>query len=123
MASVLVVDDERLDRTTLSEMLCAGGHGVTEAANGQLALSYLEHHVVDVVVTDVIMPEKNGLETISEINLQHPNMKIIAISGSARSSGPGALTSALALGADGALAKPFRKKALLDLVDALLHPR
>lgn len=123
MVSVLVVDDERLNRTTLSEMLCAGGHGVTEVENGQLALSYLEHHVVDVVVTDVIMPGKNGLEMISEINLQHPNTKIVAISGSARSSRSGALASALALGADGTLTKPFRKKALLDLVDALLHPR
>lgn len=122
MASVLVVDDERLDRIVLSKMLCAGGHGVTEVANGRLALSYLEHHAVDVVVTDIIMPGKSGLEMISEIHLEHPDTKIIAISGSARPSGPGALSSARALGANGALAKPFRQKALLDMVDVVLHP-
>ena len=65
MPSILVVDDERLGRTVLSKMLRAGGHGVTETVNGQQALSYLEHHLVDVVVTDVIMPKKDGLETIS----------------------------------------------------------
>ena len=123
MPSILVVEDERLARIALSMMLRARGHGVTETADGQQALSYLEHHLVDVVVTDIIMPKKNGLETISEIRLRYPNTKIIAISGEARPSGPGALTSARALGANGILAKPFRQKVLLDLVDELMHSR
>lgn len=104
-------------------MLRAVGHGVTETENGQQALSYLEHHPVDVVVTDVIMPKKSGLETISEIHLRYPNTKIIAISGGARPSGPGALTSALALGAHGILAKPFRQKELLELVSEVMRSR
>ena len=123
MAYILVVDDERLDLKVLSKMLRAGGHGVTERANGQQALSYLEHNLVDVVVTDVIMPKKDGLETISEIRRRYPNAKIIAISGGARPSGSGALATARALGANGTLAKPFRQKALLDLVDDLMHSR
>ena len=123
MPSILVVDDERLDRTVLSKMLRAGGHGVTETANGQQALSYLEHHLVDVVVTDVIMPKKDGLKTISEIRRRFPNTRIIAISGGARPSGSGALATARALGANGILAKPFRQKVLLDLVDELIHSR
>lgn len=123
MPTILVVDDERLGRTVLSKMLRAGGHGVTETENGQQALSYLEHHLVNVVVTDVIMPKKDGLETISEIHRRYPNTKIIAISGGARPSGPGALTTARALGANGTLAKPFRQKALLDLVDQLMRSR
>ncbi len=123
MPTILVVDDERLGRTVLSKMLRAGGHGVTEMANGQQALSYLEHHLVNVVVTDVIMPKKDGLETISEIHRRYPNTKIIAISGGARPSGPGVLATARALGANGTLAKPFRQKALLDLVDQLMRSR
>ncbi len=123
MPSILVVDDERLGRIALSKMLRAGGHGVTETANGQQALSYLAHHLVDVVVTDVIMPKKDGLETISEIRRRYPNTRIIAISGGARASGPGVLATARALGANGILAKPFRQKALLDLVDELMHSR
>ncbi len=123
MPSILVVDDERLDRTVLSKMLRAGGHDVTETANGQQALSYLEHHLVDVVVTDVIMPKKDGLETISGIRRSYPNTRIIVISGGPRPSEPGALATAQALGANGVLAKPFRQKALLDLVDELMHSR
>ncbi len=123
MPTILVVDDERLGRTVLSKMLRAGGHGVTEMANGQQALSYLEHHLVNVVVTDVIMPKKDGLETISEIHRRYPNTKIIAISGGARPSFPGVLATARTLGANGTLAKPFRQKALLDLVDQLLRSR
>ena len=123
MPSILVVDDERLGLKVLSKMLRAGGHGVTETANGQQALSYLEHHLVDVVVTDIIMPKKDGLETIPEIRRRYPKTRIIAISGGARPSGPGVLTTARTLGADGILAKPFRQKALLDLVDELMHSR
>ena len=123
MPSILVVDDEGLGLKVLSKMLRAGGHGVTEMVDGQEALSYLENHVVDVVVTDVIMPKKDGLETITEIRQRYPNTRIIAISGGARPSGSGALAKAQALGADRILAKPFRKKVLLDLVDELMHSK
>ena len=121
MPSILIVDDERLNRIALSKMLRAGGHGVTEKENGQQALSYLEHHLVDVVVTDIIMPKKSGLEMISEIHLRYPNTRIIAVSGGARPSGSGALTRARALGANGILAKPFRQKQILELVNEVMH--
>jgi CheY-like chemotaxis protein len=123
MSSILVVDDERLNRMALRKMLQAGGHDVTEAENGQQALSCLEHHQVDVVVTDIIMPEKNGLETISEIRRKYPNIRIIAVSGGARPYGPGALNAAETLGANGSLAKPFGQKEILDLVDQLLQSK
>jgi len=123
MPSILVVDDERLGRAALSKMLRAGGHGVTERTDGDQALSYLEHHPVDVVVTDLIMPKKSGLETISEIHLRYPNTRTIAVSGGARPSGSGALASARALGADGILAKPFRQNELLELVDEVMRSR
>ncbi len=118
---VLVVEDEKLVRRALSKMLRAGGHDVTEVEDGQRALSYLEHHPADVVVTDIIMPV-DGLELIAELRRRFPNVKIIAISGGTRSSGAGALNAAKASGPNRILAKPFRQKALLDLVDELMRP-
>ena len=121
MASVLVVEDEKLVRRTLNKMLRAGGHDVTEVEDGQRALSYLERHPADVVVTDIVMPGKDGLETIAELRRRFPNAKIIAISGGARPSGAGALKAAKALGADRILAKPFRQDAILAMVDELMR--
>lgn len=121
MASVLIIEDEKLVRRALSRMLQAGGHDVTGVENGQKALSHFEHHPVDVVVTDIIMPVKDGLETIPELRRKYPTAKIIAISGAARPSGPDALNSAKALGANGILAKPFRQGELLLMVDELLR--
>ena len=118
---VLVVEDEKLVRRTLSMMLRAGGHEVTEVEDGQRALSYLERHPADVVVTDIIMPVKDGLELIAELRRRFPNVKIIAISGGTRSSRADALNAAKALGANRILAKPFRQEALLDLVDELMR--
>ncbi len=115
---VLVVEDEKLVRKTLSKMLRAGGHDVTEVEDGQRALSYLERHPADIVVTDIIMPV-DGLELIAKLRRRFPNVKIIAISGGTRSSGAGALNAAKASGANRILAKPFRQKELLDLVDEL----
>lgn len=121
MASVLIVEDEKLVRRALSRMLQAGGHDVTAVENGQKALSHLEHHPVDVVVTDIIMPVKDGLETIPELRRKYPTARIIAISGTAHSSGPGALNAAKALGANRVLAKPFRQGELLLMVDELVR--
>lgn len=121
MASVLVVEDEKLVRRALNKMLRAGGHDVTEVEDGQRALSYLERHPADVVVTDIVMPGKDGLETIAELRRRFPNAKIIAISGGARPSGAGALKAAKALGADRILAKPFRQDAILVMVDELMR--
>ena len=121
MAFVLVVEDETLVRRALSKMLRAGGHDVTEVENGQRALSNLARHPADVVVTDIIMPVKDGLETIAELRRRFPNAKIIAISGGTRPSGAGALNAAKALGADRFLAKPFRQKDILVTVDELMR--
>lgn len=121
MASVLVVEDEKLVRRALNKMLRAGGHDVTEVEDGQRALSYLERHPADVVVTDIVMPGKDGLETIAELRRRFPNAKIIAISGGARPSGADALKAAKALGADRILAKPFRQDAILVMVDELMR--
>ena len=116
---VLVVEDEKRSRRTLSMMLRAGGHEVSETADGRQALSYLERHPADVVVTDIIMPVMDGLKLITELRRRFPNVKIIAISGGTRSSGADALNTAKALGANRILAKQFRQDEIPAMVDEL----
>lgn len=81
MANLLVVDDDEAVRMMLRKMLEADSHDVVTAENGIQALNWLRTHVIDVIILDIIMPEKEGFETIVEIRSDYPNLKIIAISG------------------------------------------
>ena len=121
MARILVIEDEELGRMLLRNMLESGGHDVEEAENGELGLAHLETESRDLVVTDLVMPKKEGIETISELRRRYPEIKIIAISGGDTPSGHGILKEAKARGAHGVLAKPFRKNMLLDMVDQILE--
>jgi two-component system, chemotaxis family, chemotaxis protein CheY len=113
MARILVIDDDSLIRETLRRMLEGAGHEVTEAEDGAAGLKAVKAQRPDLVVTDIYMPGKEGIETIRELRQIVPGLKIIAISGSSWSSGHDALSSAKLLGADRTLPKPFRKEQLL----------
>jgi two-component system chemotaxis response regulator CheY len=113
MARILVIDDDSLIRETLRRMLEGAGHEVTEAEDGAAGLKAVKAQRPDLVVTDIYMPGKEGIETIRELRQIVPGLKIIAISGSSWSSGHEALSSAKLLGADRTLPKPFRKEQLL----------
>jgi CheY-like chemotaxis protein len=78
---ILVVDDEDQMRTMIRQMLEKSGYEVTEARNGREAICRYRERPSDVVITDLIMPEKEGIETIMEFRHEHPDVKIIAISG------------------------------------------
>jgi CheY-like chemotaxis protein len=119
MASVLVIDDDRAMRQTLAKMLAAGGHTVSEAENGAEALRLLATSRPGIVVTDVFMPEKDGVETIREIRAHNQELKILAISGGGRSGRFDFLSIAKSFGANAVLQKPFRAQSLLDAVAAL----
>ena len=116
-ASVLVVDDEPGVRSALRLVLEHGGYSVTEAANGIEAMDRLRTHSVDVVLIDLFMPEKEGLETIADFRQQYPGLKIIAISGAFSGE---FLEIAKHLGADQALAKPIRGADLLATIQGVL---
>ncbi len=120
MARILVVDDEEIIRFTLRQMLQKAGHEVFEAANGHVALKTFEDLGVDLVITDIIMPEKEGIETITEIRRRNPELKIIAVSGGGRTMTMNYLETAERFGADCALAKPLRRGDVLDAVDNAL---
>ena len=81
MAVVLVIEDDDHLRGLLRAVLERAGHTVEDAPNGAAGLKRFYSHPADVVVTDIIMPEKEGLETIIELKRDHPEVKIIAISG------------------------------------------
>lgn len=122
MARILVVDDEVGIRTLVRNMLVRDGHEVTTARDGVEALQVVDREAIDLVITDLIMPEKEGVETISELRTRFPAIKIIAMSGGGMGGATDYLRMARALGAGQTLAKPFTRDDLLKLVKAALSP-
>ena len=121
MALILVIDDVAMMRDLIRRMLERAEHSVIEAADGEAGIAVVEMQDPALVITDLIMPKKEGIETIQQIRRSHPNTKIIAMSGHVRPDGVSYLDAARKLGADAILAKPFLRAALLDVVDRLLN--
>jgi CheY-like chemotaxis protein len=121
MALILVIDDVAMMRDLVRRMLERDQHSVIEAEDGEVGIAVVEMQDPALVITDLIMPKKEGIETIQQIRRSHPNTKIIAMSGHVGPDGPSYLDAARKLGADAILAKPFLKAALLDVVDRLLN--
>lgn len=116
-ATVLVVDDDVNVRKVLSLMLESGGYRVLEAADGRIALEQVRREHIDLVLTDLVMPEQEGFETIQAIRRERPSIKVIAMSGAF---GGGFLHMAKLLGAHSTLQKPLRVEVVLRAVaDAL----
>jgi CheY-like chemotaxis protein len=116
MAQILIIDDEDEVRSMLRQMLEQAGHEVTEAVNGTEGIEIYEQDAPDLIVTDIIMPEKEGVETIISLRRADPDLPIIAISGGGRLDATDFLTMARKLGARHTLSKPFRRDQLLDAV-------
>ena len=111
MSSILVVDDNEQLRTMVRRMLEARGHTVTTAADGRQATRQLiAGPVPDLVLTDLVMPEQEGIETIAIIRERYPSVKIVAMSGGARVLDY--LPDAAAMGAHQTLSKPFSAEEL-----------
>jgi len=121
MPRILVIDDIPAVRATWRDTLEEAGHDVIEAADGHKALSILSGETVDLVITDIFMPDKDGIETITEIRRVHPGLKIIAVSGFAEESSSPYLRIAQHLGADAALPKPVHIDLLVSTVARLLE--
>ncbi len=120
MARILIIDDEDELRSTLRQMLEHAGHEVTEAANGAEGIRLYEQDTHDLIITDIIMPEKEGVETIIALRRADPDLPIIAISGGGRLEATDFLTMAKKLGARHTLSKPFRRDQLLEAVGECL---
>ncbi len=121
MAVILVIDDDEAMRRMVVKTLSADNHRVVEAPNGDEGMKMLGTIKPDAVITDILMPQKEGIETIREIREAAPGMKIIAMSGGGSSHNLMFLDVARAFGADAALAKPFRPAELKDTVARVLN--
>lgn len=121
MARVLITDDDELVRRLYAQALDEAGHFVEEAEHGQTAISKLEGSGFDIVVMDLLMPVREGIETIIEIRRRWPHVRIIAISaGARRLEASGLLDLAEGLGAHASLLKPVTIEALLESIDKML---
>jgi len=120
MKRILVIDDDWQMREMMHQALERAGYGVVDAANGKIGMNIQRQEPVDLVITDLIMPEKEGIETIRELRRDFPGLKIIAISGGGRAGADGYLSVAKTIGADRTLSKPFDLKQILDTVGELL---
>lgn len=120
MTRILVIDDEARLREALRRMLEKAGYEVIEAENGKIGLQLLHSASVDIVLTDIFMPEIDGIETIRILQHAHPHVKIIAVSGGGHGSSLDALSLAQALGARRTLTKPFERQEILEAVHAVL---
>lgn len=120
MARILVVDDEDLVRFSVRQMLEDEGHMVVEAADGVEGIAHLEGQSFDLMITDIVMPRKEGMETIAEARQMQPDMRVIAISGGGPVGQFHYLELAKQFGADAMLAKPFKKQELVAMVDSLV---
>jgi DNA-binding response OmpR family regulator len=121
MAKILLIDDDESLRGILRETLAHFGHMVIEACNGKQGLELFEQTKPDLVITDIVMPEKEGLEVLMELRRKPSPVKIIAISGGGTTGKVEYLHVAKLMGAAAVLAKPFSVDALMGAVDALLR--
>jgi len=117
MAKILLVDDDELVLYALSKFLRKSGHTIIEAANGLEAMKKLKLESFDLLVTDIIMPDMEGIQLILEAKKIHSDLAIIAISGGGRNIGTSYLSTAKSLGADATLEKPFDEQDLLNLIE------
>lgn len=122
MACILIVEDDKDLREMLKTSLIRRKYTVQEASNGKEALVRFKPAITDLLITDLIMPDEDGLKIIMNIKEIKPSIKIIAISGGGKA-GPGNyLNLAKALGADEIFPKPFSVNELVKKIDELLMP-
>ena len=121
MVSILLVDDDESLRTMLGEVLRRAGYEVQEACDGLEAGKLYRSHPADLVITDLVMPGKEGLEMIMELRQSYPEARIIAMSGGGRNSSGDYLRMAKMFGAQRVLDKPFSHQEILDAVRGVLE--
>lgn len=120
---ILVIDDDDMVRTFVRRALEGEGYVVSMAANGYEAMVQFRQFHPDGVITDLLMPERDGIETILEIRRLAPETPIIAITGGMTAMGSVYLKTAERLGADAVLSKPFTVTQLLTTVETLMNPK
>ncbi len=119
MAKILIIEDENLVRRLLRRTLELAGHNVLEACDGESGVTAYREQQTDLVITDIQMPKKDGLEVIRELRRDFPTAKIIAMSGAFESK-PDLMNSVRDLGAARSLSKPLDVEEMLSTIDKML---
>lgn len=121
MARILLIDDDESFRKMLRLTLVKMGHDVVEAAHGKAGAKLFREKPADLVMTDLVMPEQEGLETIQEFRRAYPAVKLVAMSGGSRNlNAKDMLVIAKLFGAERTLTKPFSNQQLGEALTALL---
>lgn len=120
MSKILIIDDDELVLDMMQASLEDEGYEVTVAVNGDEGIKRYREDPADVVITDVIMPEKEGITTLLELKLEFPGANVIVMSGGGRGSADGYLENAKALGANFTFQKPVEHEQLIDAIETLL---
>ncbi|MCB5295051.1 MAG: response regulator [Candidatus Cloacimonadaceae bacterium] len=121
MPKILVIEDDDSFRNVLVQMLSKSGFDVRQAGDGNQALEVCAQFGPDLVLTDIIMPDKEGLETIQELMEIKPGIKIIAMSGGGKFGPNSYLPLAEKLGAKATLQKPFMREELFNTINSVLE--
>ncbi len=120
MKRILVIDDDPIMRETIKDILQYEDYYVADAADGKEGMALLQKETFDMIVTDVLMPEKDGIEVIMEAKKRQPKIQIVAISGGGYISAENYLKMARDLGASATVVKPFDIDMFIDKVNSLL---
>ncbi len=120
MSNILVIEDDVYTRTVIRQMIEREGHNVLEAANGEDGIRVFRENRIDLTVTDILMPEKDGITTIFELKKLSPSVKIIAMSGGGRLGPETYIKLAQKMGSDSTLTKPIERTKLTAAIGMLL---
>jgi DNA-binding response OmpR family regulator len=120
MTTILICDDDELYREIAGAAFSESGHNILFATNGDEALRVIAANAVDVLVTDLVMPGKDGLELIKDVRRAENPIAVLAMTAGLASLKDPLLIAASAFGADDVIQKPFRPMVLRQKVDALL---
>lgn len=118
MKKILIIDDEELIRLTIEDVLMNEGYTVSTADNGEQGYQMQLNNGFDLVITDILMPVKEGIQTIRALRQKWPELPIIAISGGGKIRNADYLDTARQVGANAVLAKPFTEEDILGVVSA-----
>ena len=122
MATILIIDDEDLFRSMLKDMLEQEGYTIIEATNGNEGIARFDQVRPDLVITDIVMPDTEGMSTIRQIRQKDHRVPIIAISGGGYLGSSDYLVAAEALGAVRSFSKPFDRTEFFSAVHEVLNP-
>lgn len=123
MVNILLVEDDELGRYAIAKVLRKAGHVVVETVDGEGAMQAIKKNLPDILITDVVLPNYDGLSLLADVRKISASLPILVISGGGSNFGADYLTFAEGLGANAVLKKPFLNSDLLNKVQAVLNPK